>query len=262
MPVKINDLVKAIEHIAPPALAYDWDNTGIQLRCSDNINKVLITLDITPETAEEAKAKGCDLIISHHPLIFEPLKSLSIENAPQAVAMQLIRNGISVYSAHTSYDRAEGGIGDILARELGLQDICTELNSGEGLMRTGRLMEPLKRSAFLEYIKNTLKVNTVRISNTKIDIIKKVAVVGGSGGDFYKAAKEAGSQALITGEAKHHHFIEAAASGILLVEAGHFETERYFIEAVFMSLQSRLNELQLNVELYRADNVRSPYEYI
>jgi putative NIF3 family GTP cyclohydrolase 1 type 2 len=192
MPVKINELINVIESIAPPELAYDWDNSGMQITCSEEISGVLVTLDVTAETVKEAKEKNCDMIVSHHPLFFESVRSIDCEDPVHAVAIELIKNGISVYSG----------------------------------------------------------------------TIKNVAVVGGSGGNFNRAAKDAGAQALVTGEAKHHHFIEAAANGVLLVEAGHFETERYFADEVFMSLQSRVNALQLDVKVIKADSVHPLYEYI
>lgn len=262
MPVKTDELISVIESIAPPELAYEWDNSGVQIRCSEEINKILVTLDVTAEIAAEAKEKSCDMIVSHHPLFFESFKSIDYGNGTQAVAIQLIKNGISVYSAHTTYDRAAGGIGDKLALKLGLESVCAENNGGEGLMRTGILSKPLGSSEFLEHVKNVLNIRTLRISNTNIDAVRKVAVVGGSGGGFTRAAKNAGAQALLTGEAKHHHFIEAAMNGVLLIEAGHFETERHFADEVFMSLQSRVNALQLDVEIIKADNVRPLYEYI
>ncbi len=261
MPVKMDELISVIESIAPPSLAYEWDNSGMQIRCSHETNKVLITLDVTAKTAEEAKEKGCDMIISHHPLFFESFRSFDFGKTTHAAAMQLIKYGISVYSAHTSYDRAADGIGDMLASRLGLEVICADSGDGEGLMRTGILSRPFTKGEFLEHVKSALQVKTLRVSDTDIGIIKKVAVVGGSGGGFSQAAKKAGAQALLTGEAKYHHFIEAAENGIFLVEAGHFETERHFIEEVFMSLQSRVDALQLDVEIIKAENVHPLYEY-
>jgi dinuclear metal center YbgI/SA1388 family protein len=262
MPVKTDDFIDVIESTAPLELAYEWDNSGMQIRCSEEINKALITLDVTDKIAKEAKEKNCDMIISHHPLFFECFKSIDHKNVSHAVAIQLIKSGISVYSAHTTYDKAAGGVGDMLALKLGLEGISAESGVGEGLMRTGSLREPLEKNKFLSRVKKALETETLRVSSVNIDKIKKVAVVGGSGGNFSRAAKEAGAQALLTGEAKHHHFIEAAANGILLVEAGHFETEKCFVEGVFMSLQSRVNTLQLDVEIIKADNVQPLYEYI
>ncbi len=262
MAAAIDDFVGAVERIAPPCLAYEWDNSGLNLRCSGEVSRVLIALDVTNDTANEAEKLGCDMILSHHPLIFEPVKSLSVDRVSDSVLMRLIRAGISLYAAHTSYDRASGGVGDILASKLGLTQIEAEADSGEYLMRTGYLKSTLKKHEFLDHVKRSLDSGMLRVSAADIETVRKVAVVGGSGGGFIEAAKRSGADALVTGEAKHHHFIEAKMQNVLLVEAGHYETERCFTPEVFMSLQSTLNELQLNVELFEANSAQSPYECI
>jgi dinuclear metal center YbgI/SA1388 family protein len=262
MPAALDDFVRAVETIAPLSLAYEWDNSGLLLRCSDRISSVLITLDVTDTAVSEAAAKGCDMILSHHPLMFDAVKRLDCHRTTDAVMMRLIRYGISVYSAHTSFDRAVGGINDAFADKLGLKNVEILPGLGEDLVRTGYLEKPLAVKELAEHVKRSLGIDAVKVSQTDIEAAGKVAIVGGSGGDFIKAAKDAGAQALITGEAKHHHFLNAQAQGVLLVEAGHFDTERCFVEQAFMSLQSQLNELQLNLEMYKANSVRSPYKYI
>jgi putative NIF3 family GTP cyclohydrolase 1 type 2 len=111
-------------------------------------------------------------------------------------------------------------------------------------------------------VKAFLSVESLRVSQAECGKITRVAVVGGSGGDFVEAAQKEGAQALVTGEAKHHHFIEAAANGILLVEAGHYDTEYAFVDAIYMSLQSRLNEVQLALGLKKAENDKAPYAFV
>lgn len=261
MSVAMDEFVRIVEDIAPSELAYDWDNSGLLLRCGDTVGNVLIALDATSAVAEEAKRKGCDMILVHHPLIFSPVKSLSCHKPQDAVLMKLIRSGISLYAAHTAFDRADGGINDVLAANLGLGNVKTIQGTGESLMRVGELPQTLERNAFLSHVKAALGVESVRVSRTACERISRVAVVGGSGGDFAAAAKEQGAQALVTGEAKHHHFIEAAAYGILLIEAGHYHTEYAFVDAIYMSLQSRLNEVQLDLGLKKAENDKAPYVF-
>lgn len=261
MAASIDDFVMAADAAAPLSLAYEWDNSGLLLRCSNEVSRVLISLDVTGDIIDEAVSLGCDMILSHHPLIFEPVKSLSISRASDAALMRLIREGISLYAAHTSFDRAVGGMGDALASALGLIKPETA-DEGEGLLRVGRLEKTLSKGEFIEYVKQKLGVRAVCASRSDSDTVGRVAVAGGSGGAFIEAAKLAGADALVTGEAKHHHFIEAGSQGVLLVAAGHYETESCFAAQVFMSLQSSLNELQLNVELLTANSARSPYEHM
>lgn len=262
MSVAIEKVVEGIELIAPKELAYDWDNTGLLLRCADKVKSILITLDVTHEVVEEAILLGCDMILSHHPVIFTPIKKLSMAEPTQSVVMRMVKAGISLYSAHTSFDRAQAGMNDVLANKLDLRDIKTVDGDGEGLMRTGFLPKPMSTLQLAEYIKKTFNIKYLKTSSTKCDIIGKVAVIGGSGGDFVSAANKAGATALITGEAKHHHFIEAQAMGVLLVEAGHYDTERFFVDDVFLSLQSWRNEVQLDLGLKKAKCVNAPYQYI
>ena len=234
------------------------DNTGLILRCGDSIKRVLITLDVTSGTIDEAKELGCDMILSHHPAFFKPVRALDFHNASDAIVMKMIKEGISLYAAHTSFDRANGGMGDVLASKLKLKNIETVAGCGEYVMKTGYLKRPLSSDALVIYIKEMLEINSAQISYGGTEIIEKLAIVGGSGGDFINAAKKSGAKALLTGEAKHHHYIEAAELGILLITAGHYETERYFTEKVFMSLQSCVNELQLSVELIKTRCGKSP----
>jgi dinuclear metal center YbgI/SA1388 family protein len=172
--------------------------------------------------------------------------------------MRLIRAGVSLYAAHTTFDRAAGGINDMLAGRLGLVDVVTAAGPEDGLMRVGALPEAMAEPAFFAHVKRALGADSLRVSAWPGGPVRTVAVLGGSGGDFAAAAKEAGADALVTGEAKHHHFLEAQARGLLLVEAGHYATEHGFVDEIFMSLQSRRNELQLFLDFEKAKCEKAP----
>lgn len=258
MSVTMDEFVNLVEEIAPRSLAYDWDNTGLLLRCSDTVNNVLVCLDVTPEIADEAVSCGCDIILAHHPLLFTPVKSLDFAHATQGVLMQLVRNGISLYAAHTSFDIAPGGMGEALAELLGLTEVQTA--GEEGLIRIGSLPEPSAGAELVEYVKKSLGIPHVRVSSGFEAKISRVAVVGGSGGEYAAEAYRAGARALVTGEVRHHQWIEARALGIFIIEAGHYDTERCFVDAIFGRLQSRANALQLHLGLKRAECMQAPYE--
>lgn len=262
MAVSMDDFISAVESIAPPEMAYGWDNSGPLLRLNEEVKRVLVTLDVTDEIVSEAEEQRCDMILAHHPLIFEAVKRLDCRRTADGLLVRLIKSGISLYAAHTSFDRAEGGMNDTLAGKLGLRDVEILTGDGEGLARVGRFEKALCVNELAQRVKNALNISALKVSQTDINAIEKAAVVGGSGGGFIEAAKNAGAQALITGEAKHNHFLDAQAQGVLLIEAGHFDTECCFTLQVFMSLQSRLNELQLNVELCKARGEKPPYKYI
>ena len=260
MAVRIDEFVGLVEEIAPRSLAYEWDNTGLLLRCGDTVSKVLICLDATQSAVDEAAACGCDMILAHHPLLFSPIKTLDFAHATQGVLMRLIKNGISLYAAHTSFDRVQGGINDVLAELLTLVDVQT---AGEdGLMRVGRLQQPCAQEALAACVKNSLGISHIRVSSGFEGLVSRVAVVGGSGGEYAAEALSAGAQALVTGEVKHHQWLEAKAMGILLIEAGHHDTERCFAEAIFGRLQLRINALQLDLVLKKAECMQAPCQTV
>jgi|AGTN01.1.fsa_nt_gi dinuclear metal center protein, YbgI/SA1388 family len=260
MSVTMDEFIGLVEGIAPRSLAYDWDNTGLLLRCGDRVSNVLICLDATQAAADEAARSGCDMILSHHPLLFTPLKTLDYTNASQGVLMRLVRSGISLYAAHTSFDRAPGGINDALAALLGMTDV--QAIGEEGIVRVGSLPRPCDKAAFIARVKSALGTARMRATSGFEGEISRVAVVGGSGGEYAAQAQRAGAQALLTGEAKHHHWLEAQAIGMLIVEAGHFETERCFADAIFGRLQSQANALQLQLGFKKAECVQTPCEVV
>ncbi len=262
MAVTMDDFVRLIEHIAPPGLADEWDNSGLLLCCGETVSRVLIALDATTAVVDEAAAGGFDMVLTHHPTLFSPVRRLDYHRPPDAVVMRLISAGISLYAAHTPYDKAGGGINDMLSEKLGLSSVAVAPGPDDGLMRVGRLDGILDTGDFLTHVKRTLKTEPLRVSDVRSRPIQTVAVVGGSGGDFVAAAKAAGADALVTGEAKHHHFIDAVARDMLLVEAGHFATEQGFSGHIFMSLQSRLDNVQLHLDFQKAKCETAPYTYI
>lgn len=262
MSVAIEEVVSMIEELAPKELAYDWDNTGLAVRCSDSVSNLLIALDVTQEVIDEAVARGCDMILSHHPLLMSPLESLSTDEYVDSLIMSLVKNDISLYCAHTSYDKAEGGINDILARKLKLTNVEIVGGDGENLMRVGELPKQSSALELFDHVKKSLGAESLKVSDMDIDEISKIAVVGGSGGDLVQAARYAGATALVTGEAKHHHHLAAKGIGVLLIEAGHFETEQFFIDEIFCGLQARVNEVQLLLGLKKAESVSAPYKII
>lgn len=262
MSAAIKDVIELIEYVAPKELQYEWDNTGIIVKCSDSVDKILIALDVTDEVIKEAVECGCDMILTHHPLIFSAMKSLSFDEYPNSLVMELIKNGISLYSAHTSYDRAQGGMNDMLAERLGLIDVKTIGGAGEELMRMGELENAINANELAELVKEKLGSECVKLSDEDYSDIKKAAVIGGSGANFVFAAKQQGADVLITGEAKHNNFLEAKDLGILLIDAGHYETEQIFANIIFSGLQSRLDEVQLHLGLKIADSVCAPYSVV
>lgn len=226
----VTQIYDAIDRLAPFWLTMDFDNTGILVGDRNReVSCALLALDCTPAVVEQAKQLGAQLIITHHPVIFHPLKRVNED----AVVYQLIRSDIAVISAHTNLDIAQGGVNDALASAIGLRD-CRGLEllneqTGAWLGRIGTLPEPLSPEAFAAHIKACLNAASVKFSAAP-RVIRTVALCSGSGADCLDAAISAGADALLTSEVKQHEYLAAAAAGISIFDAGHFDTEDIVIE--------------------------------
>ena len=226
----VTHIYDAIDRLAPFWLTMDFDNTGILVGDRNReIACALLALDCTPAVVEQARQLGAQLIITHHPVIFHPLKRVNED----AVVYQLIRSDIAVISAHTNLDIAQGGVNDALASAIGLRD-CRGLEllneqTGAWLGRIGTLPEPLSPEAFASHVKSCLNAASVKFAAAP-RAIHTVALCSGSGADCLDAAISAGADALLTSEVKQHEYLAAAAAGISIFDAGHFDTEDIVIE--------------------------------
>lgn len=226
----VTHIYDAIDRLAPFWLTMDFDNTGILVGDRNReVSCALLALDCTPAVVEQARQLGAQLIVTHHPVIFHPLKRVNED----AVVYLLIRSDIAVISAHTNLDIAQGGVNDALASAIGLRD-CRGLEllneqTGAWLGRIGTLPEPLSPEAFAAHIKACLNAASVKFAATP-RAIHTVALCSGSGADCLDAAISAGADALLTSEVKQHEYLAAAAAGISIFDAGHFDTEDIVIE--------------------------------
>lgn len=226
----VTHIYDAIDRLAPFWLTMDFDNTGILVGDRNReIACALLALDCTPAVVEQARQLGAQLIVTHHPVIFHPLKRVNED----AVVYQLIRSDIAVISAHTNLDIAQGGVNDALVNAIGLRD-CRGLEllneqTGAWLGRIGTLPEPLSPEAFAAHIKACLNAASVKFSAAP-RVIRTVALCSGSGADCLDAAISAGADALLTSEVKQHEYLAATAAGISIFDAGHFDTEDIVIE--------------------------------
>lgn len=223
MRVTLNDIVVSMEQIAPPALAEEWDNVGLMLgRRDKEVKKILLALDMTKQSVDQAIAQKVDLIITHHPAIFRKLNCLTDSVWQQELLLTLAENGIAIYSAHTNFDIVNGGVNESLAKRLQLSDVEV-LDDNSGLGRVGKVVETNLQDFGL-FVKKKLKADYVVIANAGKSV-QKVAICGGAGSDFIQAALSKGADTLITGDVKYHSAQEAVFSGLNIVDAGHQTTE-------------------------------------
>lgn len=223
---KVSDVIKAIEAAAPLKFQDEWDNSGLQVGfAGDEVTGILVCLDITEDIVDEALAKGCNMIVSHHPLLFHSLKQVSDCTYQQRCVTKAIKEGIAIYSAHTSLDNAPGGVNHKIAELIGLEKpewLEPGEDCGSGLL--GELPEAEDPEQFLEKLKTIFKVESLRHSEPGKPV-KKVALCGGSGAFLIEAAKAKGADCFITGEIHYHDYFES--DGMLLVELGHYQSEQY-----------------------------------
>ena len=225
----VKELYQKFAERIPESLREPWDNDGIMC-CADGtaeIYRALVTLDVTEEIVDYAIERGFDLIVSHHPLIFKPLSSIDEENHISRKIIKLLCSGVSVFSFHTRADKLVGGVNDRLADLLGMYDTKP---FGEGdLGRIGNIDEAMDIQDFAYRVKQLTGSDVIRYVDSYNDV-HTVAVVGGDGKGYVKAAIEAGADTYISGRIGYNVMEEAAEMGINLIEAGHFFTEQHITE--------------------------------
>lgn len=229
----VKELYRVLDEAIPASLSCEWDNDG--LMCSPDLSapvkRILLTLDVSEAAVDYAIHNGCDLIISHHPMIFRPLSSLTEENFTARKALKCILNGISVFSFHTRLDIVEGGVNDRLANVLGLSD--TELFGDAETPTIGRIgnIDAISMEDFADLVKDKLGVpalQTVELGK----VVRRVALVGGDGKDFLKPAMRAGADVYLTGTLSYNSMVDAADLGLQVIEAGHFFTENPILDVL------------------------------
>lgn len=224
----VGELYSALNDKFPTDYSCEWDNDGL-MYCFDKskeAKKVLISLDVTLDAIDYAVNNGYDTIVSHHPLIFKPLTCLDFEGATGKRIKKLIKHDITVISFHTRLDCV--AVNQLLAENLGLVDIESFYLDDVPIGRVGVLEKEMTVLEFAEYIKSHLDCRTVEFSgkNCKTAMIKRVAVLGGSGGDAVSYALKCRADALVTGECSYNKIIDAADVGVYVFTAGHYETEK------------------------------------
>lgn len=244
----VSDILRFIESIAPKRLAMEWDNVGLLCgRADRQVQKILVALDPFTSVCEEAAQFGADLLVTHHPLIFQPLAAITDETTVGRAVMTLIKNDIAAINAHTNLDCADGGVNDTLAQTLKLTAIEKIPTDPQGLLRHGEV-ETQDLDAFLDRVEQTLGCSGLRyVSGGKQ--VHRVAVGGGACGSELLSVIAAGCDTFVTADVKYNQFCEAKELGLNLIDAGHFPTENPVvavlaqkISAAFPAIQVKLSE--------------------
>ena len=241
--MKIKQVLSALERFAPLPLQESWDNAGLQLGLTEaEVSGALLCLDVNEAIIDEAIAKGCNLVVSHHPLLFRGLKQISGETQVQRCVIKALKHDIVVVSMHTNMDNAKHGVNWKIAEKLGLTDVAffaqktvDGVEAGSGVV--GRLTEPLAAIDFIQRLKQRFGVACVQCNELLARNINKVAICGGAGDFLLDEAIAQGADAFVTGEMHYHQYF-GYEQRIQICVIGHYQSEQYTAE-IFRDIINR-----------------------
>jgi dinuclear metal center YbgI/SA1388 family protein len=261
----VDDIASCLDRFAPADLAESWDNVGLLVGDrAANVSKVMTCLTITPASAEEAIRAGAQLIVTHHPLPFRPLKRLTSDTPEGRLLCDLLGARIAIYSPHTAFDSTDDGINQRLAQGLNLVDIAPLVplagsaadSSPRGAGRWGRTVAGTTGDQLAARVKQFLAIGQLQAVGKTDRTIDRVAVACGSAGEFLVPAHEAGCQVLVTGEVTFHTCLHAEALGMALLLAGHFASERFAVEALAAVLARQFPSVTVWASRQESDPIR------
>ncbi|MGI6752347.1 MAG: Nif3-like dinuclear metal center hexameric protein [Anaerovoracaceae bacterium] len=262
MAIKFDEFLAALRTIAPRELEEDWDNGGMQIEMSGGeVRKVLVALEITNGVIDEAIKLGVDYIVSHHPLIFNKIDVIDADTVTGNYIIRLIKNGISVYSAHTSFDKVFGGNNDYLADLLGLQrvrrlKVSTALGDEEMVGRLGVFDPPRSLREIAELVEDALELNAVKVVGDPDTKIEEVGICTGSGGHSIEGVLRNNCDLYITGDLKYHDAQAAKEMGLCIIDAGHYGTEKTFAENFGEKLKKAMGD---KIEVFKSNINVDPF---
>jgi dinuclear metal center YbgI/SA1388 family protein len=251
--IEAGDVTKYLDELAPPSLAMQNDVIGLQVgRLDKPVHKVLLALDASPKVIAAAVQYNADLLITHHALLYHPVKRIDTLTPKGASIAQALRHDLTVYNAHTNLDIVEGGVNDVLADMLGLTDLeildrmqnerlhnlVDRMGKASGLGRVGQLPNPVSLREFAQMARDLFGLSHIRFGGNPDMIVQRIAVLGGSGGRWAGHAIRAGAQVLLTADCDHHTVADAWDDGLAIVDATHAALEM----PVLRMLQNRLQE--------------------
>ncbi len=268
--MKVQTVIDWLDAYAPFQFAASWDNSGLQVGDPEApVDRLLVALDITQATLEEAHRLGCQCLVAHHPLIFQPVTSVRTDAYPGKLIHRAVRDGIHLVAAHTNLDAAIEGTNRVLAETLALS-ITGPMEREprwDGHERYGGMgcigsLDPAERfSEFVDRLRAVLTPARLRAVGDPERIVRRVAVCSGSGGSLLQAALAAACDVFVTGDLKYHEARYAQEEGLSLVDVGHFASERLMVAPLADHLESRAQRERVALKVYRAERERDPFWY-
>ena len=275
------DIIDVLDNLAPPFLAEDWDNCGLQLGDpSWPVTKIWVALDPTLQVVEAACERKVNLLITHHPLIFKPLRSLEFNTPLGAVINLATCNSLAIFAAHTNLDSARGGLNDMLARRLGLTNLKPlvagkvikryrydnyPLMSREhqaGIGRVGYLAKAMDLKSFVQIIKKKMGLKTIKFAGDPHLVVKKAALCTGSGSSLIENFFASGAQAYVSGDIRYHDARDVEAAKLGVIDIGHFSSESFIAEDLAARLDSILAESGYDVVVEACNIEKDPFNIL
>lgn len=250
---KIGDVLRIVGRVIPETLARDWDNSGLQVGSLDwPARGIIISLDADISLIDKARELGANIALTHHPLIFSPIKRLDLKTPVGRVIERAIMDRVAVYSAHTNLDVMAGGVNDTLAGRIGLLNIRPLADTG----RIGEVTTEETLESIAARIKAGFSISHVTVVGDPGRRIKRVAVCGGSGGSLVSDAAENGADLLITGDVKYHAARDAEALGISVIDMGHFASESVILPVMASLIKEALEKegISMDIHIYQGQD--------
>lgn len=247
--VRLSDVVAFLGEVAPLDYAAKDDNVGLLVGDpTREVRRVMTALTLSPDVAQEAVTAAADLVVVHHPFPYRPLLRVTTIDPVGRILWQLAAAQVAVYSAHTAWDSARGGINELWGEVLGLEDLCPLRDprpDGAGTGRWGRLGQPERLSQVVDRVKRFLRLERVAVVGNPERFVRTVGIACGSGAELLPAAIEAGCEVLLSGEMSYHRCLQAKAAGLDLILVGHFASERFGMERLAELVAARFPNLEV-----------------
>lgn len=261
--MKIKDLTAPLEQFAPLSYQESYDNSGLIVGdYDDEVDAALLCVDATEDVLEEAERLGCQIVISHHPIIFHAIKRLNGSNYVEKTVEHAVRRGIALYACHTNLDSAPGGLSFALAGKLGIENPQMLVrpagpDSPNGFGVIGTLAAPEDTLGFLQRVRSALGAKVVRHSGFTLAKVSRIAVCGGSGAPIIEAAKDAGAELYIAADFKYNDFM-LGGEGFIVADIGHFESEFCAIDLMYDIISKKI----ATFALHKSKSSRNPINYL
>jgi dinuclear metal center YbgI/SA1388 family protein len=260
--MKISDITRFLESLAPLGFQEDYDNCGLLLGSADTeCRGIMISLDTTEEVIEEAGKRGCNLVVSHHPLIFRGIRQISRESGTGRAITLAIRNEIAVYAIHTNLDNVLPGVNSAMAAKLGLENLRfllpkTGTNGAAGSGLIGELPEPMGEEQFLRLLQRQFRIPLIRHTALTGRPIHRVALCGGAGSFLIANVLSAAADFFVTADIRYHEFFEAEGK-LVMADIGHYESEQYTTDLLFDAILKKFP----NFAVLKAGVATNPIHY-